>query len=202
MQRGELREAASCERIFEERISSRKEGRAELQRALEYCREGEVLVVWKLDRLGRSLKGLLGLMGELHKRGVEFRSPREASTPPHSGRQARLPRVRILGGVRARRHPREDGGGAWGGEGQGEEGRQEAGDGREEDRPRRPPDAGSGCAHLRGVRGCGCLEGRALPLPQPRRDSQRLGDWVDERWDEYRRAQREGRTSRETGLQG
>jgi DNA invertase Pin-like site-specific DNA recombinase len=43
-----------------------------------------VLVVWKLDRLGRSLKGLLGLMGEPHKRGVGFRSPREsldAATP-------------------------------------------------------------------------------------------------------------------------
>jgi DNA invertase Pin-like site-specific DNA recombinase len=77
MQRSEL-EAAGCEQIFEERISSRKESRAELQRALEYCRQGDVLVVWKLDRLGRSLKELLELMGELQKRGVEFRSLRES----------------------------------------------------------------------------------------------------------------------------
>ena len=77
MQRREL-EAASCEQIFEERISSRKESRSELQRALEYCRQGDVFVVWKLDRLGRSLKELLGLMGELQKRGVEFRSLRES----------------------------------------------------------------------------------------------------------------------------
>ena len=77
MQRSELK-AAGCERIFEERISSRKESRAELQRALEYCRQGDVLVVWKLDRLGRSLKELLELMGELHKRGVGFRSLRES----------------------------------------------------------------------------------------------------------------------------
>jgi DNA invertase Pin-like site-specific DNA recombinase len=77
LQRGELR-AAGCERIFEERISSRKEGRPELERALEYCREGDVFVVWKLDRLGRSLKELLELMGELHNRGVGFRSLRES----------------------------------------------------------------------------------------------------------------------------
>jgi DNA invertase Pin-like site-specific DNA recombinase len=77
LQRGELR-AAGCEQIFEERISSRKESRAELERALEYYREGDVFVVWKLDRLGRSLKELLELMGELHKRGVEFRSLRES----------------------------------------------------------------------------------------------------------------------------
>src|SRR3712207_1925816 len=62
MQRTEL-EAAGCEQIFEERISSRKESRPELQRALQYCRQGDVFVVWKLDRLGRSLKELLGLMG-------------------------------------------------------------------------------------------------------------------------------------------
>ena len=77
MQRREL-EAAGCEQIFEERISSRKESRPELQRALEYCRQGDVFVVWKLDRLGRSLKELLELMGELQKRGVEFRSLRES----------------------------------------------------------------------------------------------------------------------------
>ena len=77
MQRRELR-AAGCERLFEERISSRKESRAQLQRALEYCRRGDVFVVWKLDRLGRSLKELLELMGELQRRGVEFRSLRES----------------------------------------------------------------------------------------------------------------------------
>jgi DNA invertase Pin-like site-specific DNA recombinase len=76
-QRGELR-AAGCERIFEERIGSGKESRPELERALEYCRRGDVLVVWKLDRLGRSLKELLELMGELQRRGVGFRSLRES----------------------------------------------------------------------------------------------------------------------------
>jgi hypothetical protein len=119
MQRGEL-EAAGCERIFEERISSRKESRAELQRPLEYCRQGDVLVVWKLDRLGRSLlKELLGLMGELHERGVEFRSPRESldttTFRPASPSSTCSPPWRGSSG----HHPREDGGGAWGGAGQG-----------------------------------------------------------------------------------
>ena len=54
LQRLEL-EAAGCERIFEESISSRKEDRPQLRAALDYCREGDALVVWKLDRLGRSL---------------------------------------------------------------------------------------------------------------------------------------------------
>jgi DNA invertase Pin-like site-specific DNA recombinase len=76
LQRTELEEAG-CEQIFEERISSRKESRPELERALEYCREGDVLVVWKLDRLGRSLKELLELVGRLQERDVEFRSLRE-----------------------------------------------------------------------------------------------------------------------------
>ncbi|MGI8909247.1 MAG: recombinase family protein [Rubrobacteraceae bacterium] len=45
--------AAGCERIFEESISSREQTRPQLEAALDYCREGDVLVVWKLDRLGR-----------------------------------------------------------------------------------------------------------------------------------------------------
>jgi DNA invertase Pin-like site-specific DNA recombinase len=84
MQRKAL-EADGCEQVFEERISSRKESRAELERALEYSREGDVFVVWRLDRLGRSLKELLELVGRLQERGVEFRSLREnldTSTPP------------------------------------------------------------------------------------------------------------------------
>lgn len=48
--------AAGCERFFEEQISSRKEDRPELGAALEYVRDGEALVVWKLDRFGRCSK--------------------------------------------------------------------------------------------------------------------------------------------------
>lgn len=83
LQRREL-EAAGCEKFYEERISSREASRPQLEAALEYCREGDRLVVWRLDRLGRSLKELIGLVGKLNERGVEFRSLRESldtSTP-------------------------------------------------------------------------------------------------------------------------
>jgi DNA invertase Pin-like site-specific DNA recombinase len=75
-QRREL-EAFGCEKILEEQISSRKEDRPLLRAALDYCREGGALVVWKLDRLGRSLKELVELVNGLKDRGVEFVSLRE-----------------------------------------------------------------------------------------------------------------------------
>jgi DNA invertase Pin-like site-specific DNA recombinase len=77
LQRRDL-EAFGCERIFEEQISSRKEDRPELRAAMDYCREGDELVVWKLDRFGRSLRELIDLVNELRARGVEFVSLRES----------------------------------------------------------------------------------------------------------------------------
>lgn len=71
-------EAAGCERIFEEKVSSRKETRPVLQEALDYVRAGDVLVVWRLDRLGRSLKELIELVGGLQERGVGFKSLKES----------------------------------------------------------------------------------------------------------------------------
>lgn len=46
---------AGCEKVFEEQISSRKADRPELRAAMDFCREGDEFVVWKLDRFGRSL---------------------------------------------------------------------------------------------------------------------------------------------------
>lgn len=77
LQRRELEEFG-CERIFEEQISSRKADRPQLRAALEYCREGDELVVWKLDRFGRSLKELIELVTGLRERGIEFVSLRES----------------------------------------------------------------------------------------------------------------------------
>ena len=71
-------EAFGCERFFEEQISTRKEDRPELRAAMNYCREGDQFVVWKLDRFGRSLQELIELVNELKARGVEFVSLRES----------------------------------------------------------------------------------------------------------------------------
>ena len=70
--------AAGCQKLFEEQISSREAQRPQLRAALEYVREGDALVVWKLDRFGRSLQELIELVGDLKERGVEFVSLRES----------------------------------------------------------------------------------------------------------------------------
>jgi DNA invertase Pin-like site-specific DNA recombinase len=70
--------ADGCERTFEEKIASREVDRKALQEAFDYCREGDVLVVARLDRLGRSLRELIDLVGELEGWGVGFRSLNES----------------------------------------------------------------------------------------------------------------------------
>ncbi len=70
--------ADGCERVFEEKVSSREADRKVLREAFDYCREGDVLVVARLDRLGRSLRELIDLVGELEGRGVGFRSLKES----------------------------------------------------------------------------------------------------------------------------
>jgi DNA invertase Pin-like site-specific DNA recombinase len=69
--------AAGCQRIFTETASGVTTERPELSGALAYLRNGDVLVVWRLDRLGRSLKHLVQVVGELQERGVGFRSLHE-----------------------------------------------------------------------------------------------------------------------------
>lgn len=65
---------AGCERIFEEKASGAKRDRPELMEALKYMRSGDTLVVWKLDRLARSLKQLIETVEGLENRGIDFRS--------------------------------------------------------------------------------------------------------------------------------
>lgn len=65
--------AAGCERIFEEKASGAKEDRPEFARLLDHARKDDVLVVWKLDRLARSLKQLVLVLEDLGARGVGFR---------------------------------------------------------------------------------------------------------------------------------
>ncbi|MBE8595244.1 recombinase family protein [Xenorhabdus sp. BG5] len=63
-----------CELIFEDKISGKTANRPGLKRALKHLKSGDTLVVWKLDRLGRSVKNLVTLISELHERGVHFQS--------------------------------------------------------------------------------------------------------------------------------
>lgn len=69
---------AGCSRVFEDRTSGAKTDRPGLTAALAFAREGDVLVVWKLDRLGRSLPHLIETVNTLEGHGVGFRSLTEA----------------------------------------------------------------------------------------------------------------------------
>lgn len=73
LQRNAL-QSANCEQIFEDKISGKTSERPGLKRALRTLKAGDTLVVWKLDRLGRSMRHLVMLTEELRERGVNFRS--------------------------------------------------------------------------------------------------------------------------------
>jgi DNA invertase Pin-like site-specific DNA recombinase len=70
--------AAGCARLFEDHASGARADRPGLAQALGFLREGDVLVVWKLDRLGRSLAHLVETVAALAARGIGFRSLTEA----------------------------------------------------------------------------------------------------------------------------
>jgi DNA invertase Pin-like site-specific DNA recombinase len=70
--------AAECERIYREKASGGRWDRPELHRLLDQLRKGDVLVVWKLDRLSRSLRDVLTIMERLSEAGAGFRSLTEA----------------------------------------------------------------------------------------------------------------------------
>ncbi len=66
--------AAGCTKIFSEHASGGERGRPQLMAAMEYMRPGDTLVVWKLDRLARSLKQLLDTLTDLDSMDIQFRS--------------------------------------------------------------------------------------------------------------------------------
>lgn len=68
---------AGCEKIVTDEISGTKSDRPGLQEVMQFLREGDTLIVWRLDRFGRSLKDLIQKMEALQERGVAFRSLHE-----------------------------------------------------------------------------------------------------------------------------
>ena len=78
---------AGCEKTYQDQVSGVKAVRPGLQEALAYLRKGDTLVVWRLDRLGRSLKHLIETVNELEERGIGFQSLQESiDTTTSSGR--------------------------------------------------------------------------------------------------------------------
>ncbi len=78
-------EQAGCSNIFTDTISGAKTERVGLEQALAYVRPGDTLVVWRLDRLGRSLRHLIETITTLHDRGIGFKSITENIDTTTSG---------------------------------------------------------------------------------------------------------------------
>ena len=78
-------QAAGCEKIFSDQASGATEARPGLDAALAFLRQGDVLVTWKLDRLGRSLPHLIATVQALEGQGIGFRSLTEAIDTTNPG---------------------------------------------------------------------------------------------------------------------
>lgn len=77
--------AAGCERIFDEKASGAQRDRPQLQAALDFMRPGDTLVVWKLDRLARSIRQLIETVEHLEERQIGLRSLTESIDTTTSG---------------------------------------------------------------------------------------------------------------------
>jgi DNA invertase Pin-like site-specific DNA recombinase len=78
-------EKSGCEQIFQEKITGKLRERPELSQCLRTLRAGDTLVVWKLDRLARSLKDLVEIVQDLNDREISFKSLTEAIDTTSSG---------------------------------------------------------------------------------------------------------------------
>jgi DNA invertase Pin-like site-specific DNA recombinase len=78
-------QTAGCERIFTDTASGAKTAREGLDECLKFIRQGDTLVVWKLDRLGRSLRHLIDVVNALEAQGIAFRSLQENIDTTTSG---------------------------------------------------------------------------------------------------------------------
>ncbi|HDA7567523.1 TPA: recombinase family protein [Staphylococcus aureus] len=82
--------AYGCEKIFSDHISGSKSKRPGLDKAIEFARSGDTIVVWRLDRLGRNMEDLITLVNELNERGVSFHSSEENITMDKSSSTGQL----------------------------------------------------------------------------------------------------------------
>ncbi len=76
---------AGCGKIFIDKVSSVAASRPGIEEALSYLREGDTLIVWRLDRLGRSLKHLIQMVGAFEEKKIGFQSIQEAINTAQSG---------------------------------------------------------------------------------------------------------------------
>lgn len=80
-----INEGVDPRHIFQDKASGARDNREGLQKALDYLKEGDCLIVWKLDRLGRSLSNLISIVEEFKDKGIGFKSITEQmdTTTPH-----------------------------------------------------------------------------------------------------------------------
>jgi len=79
-----------CEKIFTDKVSGAKSNRPGLESAIEFARTGDVVVVWRLDRLGRNMEDLISIVNALNNRGISFHSIQENITMDKSSSTGQL----------------------------------------------------------------------------------------------------------------
>jgi DNA invertase Pin-like site-specific DNA recombinase len=92
-------QAAGCERTFSDRTTGARADRPGLRDALGFARDGDLLLVWKLDRLSRSLSHLVETVQELERRGIGFKSLTEGLDTSNSGGKAIFPLFAAIASV-------------------------------------------------------------------------------------------------------
>jgi DNA invertase Pin-like site-specific DNA recombinase len=79
-----------CQKIFTDKISGSKSKRPGLENAIDFAREGDTIVVWRLDRLGRNMQDLITIVNQLNDRGISFYSIQENITMDKSSSTGQL----------------------------------------------------------------------------------------------------------------
>ena len=94
-----------CEKIFQEKVSGAQQDRPELKAALGLHAQGDTLVVWKIDRLARSMKQLIEMIESFQDRGIGLKSLQDPIDYQFTQRETRLPYLCGTSRIRTWRHP-------------------------------------------------------------------------------------------------